>query len=270
MGALKEFLKPWVPESLRKVTYPVRERIARGVANTAAGLRILWKIRLRGEILSDLIPFEKRFYSQNGEDGIIEAILARVGTTNRYFVEFGVEDGKVCNTRRLREKGWSGLQMDPLDPPGPGVEREFVTAENIESLFKKYGVPREFDLLSIDVDGNDYWVWRAISGRRARVVVIEYNATVPPGESRVIAYDPRFRWDGTDYFGAGLSALAKLGRSKGYTLVACNSNGVNAFFVDDALVPGRFAPPPIERIYRPFGPPHVNPPKAPGRRWETV
>jgi len=105
-----------------------------------------------------------------------------------------------------------------------------VTAENINDLLQKYEVPVSFDLLSIDLDGNDYWVWRAVR-RRPRVVVIEYNAHIGPADSRVIAYDPAFRWAGTDYFGASLRALRDLGQQKGYALVYCESTGTNAFFV---------------------------------------
>jgi hypothetical protein len=159
--------------------------------------------------------------------------------------------------------------MDPRDPPAAGVSREFVTAENIETLLDKHGVPREFDLLSIDVDGNDFWIWKAI-GRRPRVVVVEYNAAFGPGDSRAIVYDRDFRWDGTEYFGASLLALARLGREKGYDLVACDSRGVNAFFVRADAAAGRFETRPIERIYRPLGAPHLPKPPAPGRTWVTI
>lgn len=267
---MKELLKRVVPRSFREWTYPCRERLGRIPGHLAASARLFWRVRLGRGPVGDLTVFEKKIRSQNGEDGIIEAIFAVIGVTNRFFVEFGVEDGAVCNTRRLRELGWAGLQMDPRENGGPGVRREFVTAENVESLFKKYGVPREFDLLSIDIDGNDYWAWKAITSYRPRAVVIEYNATIPPPESRTIAYDSAFRWDGTDYFGASLAALERLGRSKGYRLVACDSRGVNAFFVDAALAEGRFAPPPLERLYRPFGEPHRAPPRAAGRAWTEV
>ena len=73
-----------------------------------------------------------------------------------------------------------------------------------------------FDLLSLDIDGNDYWVWMALE-YRPRVIVIEYNAHVTAGESKTIVYDPEFRWRGTDYFGASLRALKELGDNKGYT-----------------------------------------------------
>lgn len=129
------------------------------------------------------------------------------------------------------------------------MHKEFVTAANICSLFEKYLVPREFDLLSIDVDGNDYWIWRAIEGYSARVVVIEYNSSISPDESKTIPYDPEFRWDGTNYFGASLLALTKLGRVKGYTLVGCDSRGVNAFFLRDDTVGDRFSMRSLAELY---------------------
>ncbi|ALM10329.1 MAG TPA: hypothetical protein DEB30_00430 [Candidatus Peribacter riflensis] len=315
------------------------------------------------------MPFiERREYSQNGEDGIIAAIFAKIGTTNKYCVEFGVEDGLQCNCRYLlKHRGWTGLLMDggewpttvqtqqqdnqqqtetnpsaplragstqhkeweraaggeeegPVSRPfveragptsraealearrggtGPGgagvgapvfwlhlcddkggknhclgVHREFITAENIEPLFKKYGVPAECDLLSIDIDGNDYWVWKAITHFHPRVVIMEYNANKGPELSVTIPYDPAFIWDKTDYQGASLKALEKLGREKGYTLVATDRNGVNAFFVLDALVPGNFVPPPFAQIFHPAaykgitGKGHPADPK--GRPWVTI
>lgn len=125
-----------------------------------------------------------------------------------------------------------------MDANGDGekIKKEFITAENINQLLQKYRVPREFDLLSIDIDSNDYWVWKAIDNYSPRVVVIEYNSCIPPNESKTIKYDPNARWDGTDYFGASLLALAKLGKSKGYSLVYCESSGVNAFFVRNDLI----------------------------------
>lgn len=203
--------------------------------------------------LLNLESAERKVFSQNGEDGVIDAIFAAVGTTNRYFVEFGAHDATECNTARLLEVGWTGLLMDGQGAsrnPRAVVHKEFVTAENINFLLRKYGVPHEFDLLSIDIDGNDYWVWRAIE-YRPRVVVIEYNASVPPSERRTITYDPNFRWNGSDYFGASLRALAELGNEKDYVLVHCERAGVNAFFVERSALPVGFTPRPTEEIYRP-------------------
>ena len=200
----------------------------------------------------DLKKFERRSYSQNGEDGILQVIFDTIGVTNKFCVEFGVQDGRECNTRYLIENGgWTGLRMDGGDHDTyvGQVYKEFVTVENICRLFNKYTVPSEFDLLSIDVDGNDYWIWRAIEGYSPRVVVIEYNSSLPPNVSKTIPYDPEFQWDGTNYFGASLLALAKLGRIKGYTLVGCESQGVNAFFLRNDVVGDHFAVRAVAELY---------------------
>jgi len=138
-----------------------------------------------------------------------------------------------------------------VDPRGRD-HQECVTAENIQALFRKYQVPRVFDLLSIDIDGNDYWVWKTIADYHPRVVVIEYNSTIPPTESKSVPYDPNYMWDGsTNYFGASLLALARLGDQKEYTLVGCDSSGTNAFFVKQELVRGRFLVKDVLPLYRP-------------------
>ncbi len=213
---------------------------------------------------ADLQKSERSVSSQNGEDGVIESIFATLGTTNKYFVEFGCGDGTECNAAYLLECGWTGLMMDgagECNNPKARIAQEFVTAENINELFAKHGVPPRFDLLSIDIDGNDFWVWRAIKAR-PRVVVIEYNAHPPPDVRVAIAYNPHFGSvqgegfggsfnTGTDYFGASLLAMQELGQEKGYTLVYCERAGVNAFFVADEELPSDFVPRPIESIYRP-------------------
>ncbi|MET0901744.1 MAG: hypothetical protein ABWZ52_00755 [Acidimicrobiales bacterium] len=202
--------------------------------------------------LGDLVTHERSITSQNGEDGVLEALFGAIGTTNRVLVEFGCGDASECNSAQLILRGWTGLLMDPFAisaNPRAEVRREFVTAENVERLFDLYGVPSEFDLLSVDIDGNDLWVWKAIK-RRPRVVVIETNAHVSPRLSRALPYDPNHRWDGTDQFGASLLALATLGRHKGYTLVHVESRGVNAFFVADECLPGGFVPRALDDLYR--------------------
>jgi len=199
----------------------------------------------------DLAAHERRVYSQNGEDGVIERLFEVIGTTNKFCVEFGVRDGEECNTRQLLLSltGWAGLWFDGVSRPG--IQREHFTTENVNLIFATNAVPLAFDLLSIDIDGNDYWVFCALEFR-PRVVVIEYNASVPPTESRTIAYDPAHRWDGSsDYYGASLLALERLGRRKGYTLVYCESRGVNAFFVETEIVERLgLEVEPFERLYR--------------------
>lgn len=241
----------------------------------------------------DVNLHENKIYSQNGEDGIIKFIFSQIGTTNKFFVEFGVGNGFECNTVCLLEKkGWKGLMMDygaDQQIKWKGVMKkawsnkklgftenirknikflkkvtsrtkrsvnfqldikiEKVTAENIQNLFQKYNVPENFDLLSIDIDFNDYWVWNAITAYSPRVVVIEYNSSIPFNESRVVQYDSDAVWDGTNYFGASLLALRNLGLKKGYTLVGCDNNGVNAFFCKSELISG-FKIKDVQDLYR--------------------
>ena len=101
----------------------------------------------------------------------------------------------------------------------------------------KYQVPKEFDLLSINIDYNDFYIWHAIGLEyRPRVVVIEYHATHLPSEDKVVIYDPNGRWDTTNYFGASILALYKLGFQKGYSLVYADERGVNLFFIRNDII----------------------------------
>lgn len=205
-----------------------------------------------------LNKYEFKAYSQGGEDGIIQEIFRRIGTTNQYFVEFGVGVGLENNTAFLLTLGWQGLWLEGSEQYCKRIKEKFtdllnnrqltlinnfVDADNIESLFKQGNVPEELDLLSIDIDGNDYWIWKAINQYRPRVVIMEYNAVYPPQVSWTIQYNPNHRWDYSSYMGASLLALEKLGTYKGYKLVGCSFTGVNAFFVRDDLVNDQFLEP---------------------------
>lgn len=203
---------------------------------------------LKDKEIANLNLFEQRYYSQNGEDGLIRIIFDKIKTTNRFCVEFGIHPNEG-NTLYLKKQNWNCLWMDG-NGDGNNIKKEFITAENINDLFAKYKVPPEFDLLSIDIDSNDYWVWSALGDYSPRVVVIEYNASIPPTESKTTSYDPMAQWDGTNYFGASLLALKKVGDSKGYTLVVCDNFGVNAFFVRNDLIKNNFKIENISRIYR--------------------
>lgn len=205
-----------------------------------------------------LTRFEFQVFSQFGEDGIIREIFRRIGTTNQYFVEFGVENGSETNTTYLLFKGWKGLWIEGSPKFCQHIRSDFaraiqkkqltlingfIKAENIESLFAEGNVPEEFDLLSIDIDRNDYHVWKAISHYKPRVVVIEYNAIFQPGDHFVVEYDANAMWDRTSNFGASLEAMTQLGLEKGYRLVASSFAGLNAFFVREDVMGDRFTGP---------------------------
>ncbi len=191
-------------------------------------------------MLTNLRSHERSVYSQKGEDGVLARIFECIGPTNRRFVEFGAWDGILCsNTAHLRlDHGWSGLLMEGNpERSNEHVVHEFITRENIDALLTKYHVPATFDLLSIDIDGNEYWVWKAIQRHRARVVVIEYNIFFGNDVSVTIPYDAGHVWDQSYYHGASLAALEKLGREKGYALVHSESYSPNAFFIADEALP---------------------------------
>lgn len=196
-------------------------------------------LSLNIECIKPFVLNEKKIYSQNGEDGIIESLLRKVGIKNKFFVEFGVYDGNECNSKYFKDyHGFNGVCWDAeFNLPEKGINKEFVTAENINILFEKYNIPFEFDFLSIDIDFNDLWVWKSLDDRyKPNIVVIEYNCSFPPPASITVPYDAYADWDHeTNYMGASLSALNKLGREKGYTLVYCDNKGVNSFFVRDDL-----------------------------------
>ena len=198
----------------------------------------------------DLTRFERRVMSQNGEDGVVAEVLRRVGAPTRWFVEFGVGAGHEGVCLALADLlGWCGLFLeadqllfDELSRKYGGESRvvtmrAMVNAANVESLFAKAGVPAEPDVLSIDVDGNDWWIWRAIVTYRPRLLVIEYNGNLDPTSQLVKPYDPDGHWDETCWFGASLGAYERLAGAKGYTLVHTDLRGVNAFFLRDDLLP---------------------------------
>jgi hypothetical protein len=188
----------------------------------------------------DLEQAERRVFSQNGEDGVIDAIFKMVKTGSKYCVEFGAADGfTISNTRFLRERrGWRALLLDAgYENPRINLHKAYITAENINELFAQYNVPYDLDFLSIDIDFNDFYVWQALDDRyKPRLVVIECNPTHLPHEDKVSIYDPSRYWDGTNYYGASVLALYNLGRKKGYSLIYMERSGTNVFFLRDDLV----------------------------------
>jgi hypothetical protein len=207
--------------------------------------------------------FGGKSYCQNDEDGILAEIFRRIGTASRRFVEIGVQDGRECNSLALLMQGWRGTWIEAsaahvadarrifAQLTGEGrleIREAFVTVENAAALVGQ----GPLDLLSIDIDGNDWHVWKALHDparglfREApRVVVVEYNASWAPPIDAVMAYKADYCWtdDGDNRVGASLCAFERLGRENGYALVGCSASGVNAFFVREDLAEGRFLAP---------------------------
>lgn len=188
---------------------------------------------------------EYKIYSQNGEDGIIDKIFKYVGTTNKIAVEFGVSaggGGTETNTRYLANQGWKTHWFDIESatnlPSNCEFKQVFLTKNNIVSEFEAQEIPKEFDLLSIDVDGNDYYLREALAKYSPRVCVMEYNGTVPADQEYIMPYDEQYQWQlWQKDFGASLLSLTKQADKLGYDLVYCDSQGVNAFFIRRDLNP---------------------------------
>ena len=218
------------------------------------------KARNTGTAGSRFRPYTKatsqgaKYFSQNGEDGIIREIFNRIGITNSFFVEFGVGEGTENNTACLLFQNWCGLWVD-ANPQPRKQARSFiksgrlqfhsgiVTRDNVNEILKQMKVPSDPDLLSIDMDLNTYHIWQAMEVIRPRAVVVEYNANFPPSVEWIADYNPPQFWDHTSYFGASLKSYEILGTRLGYCLVGCDFMGVNAFFIRHDLCSGKFISP---------------------------
>ena len=210
-----------------------------------------WQVRSLKSV-SSLDNVEFKVFSQWGEDGIIDFLVERAEIPARMhsFIEFGIESYAEANTRfLLQNRNWRGLVIDTAEQIELLKKREshlfwrydltavpaFVTRENINDLLMKSGFSGDIGLLSIDIDGNDYWVWEAINAVRPVVCVCEYNAVFGdiwplsiPYEEQFVRTRPEFH---NLYFGASIVALDSLANRKGYRFLGTNSEGVNAFFV---------------------------------------
>jgi hypothetical protein len=243
-----------------------------GKERALIGRELAWRVRAL-ESVNGFSDVEFSVFSQWGDDGIIQWLIHRIPGLNETFVEFGVEDYQEANTRFLLiNDNWSGLVMDSSslnikairrDPISLGHDLQsecaIVTAENINQLLLDHGFEGDIGLLHVDIDGNDYWVWRAITAVRPAIVIMEYNSVFGAERTITIPYDPMFtrRRRVTSkglpvpsrglhrlsravrvsnlYFGASLPALCELAQTKGYDFVGSNSAGNNAFFIRSEL-----------------------------------
>lgn len=207
-----------------------------------------------GELRAKSIDFSKKFFenefsvfSQFGDDGIIQYLINQAEISENIFIEFGVENYLQSNTRfLLQNNNWSGFIMDGNSDNIEFIKNQnfywkydinakqaFVTVENINDLINE--VPAEIGLLHIDIDGNDYWIWKAINVTKADIVIMEYNSVFGCQRAITVPYDPTFiRYEkhySYLYCGASLLSLCDLADEKGYSFIGSNRAGNNAYFV---------------------------------------
>jgi hypothetical protein len=233
------------------------------------GTQILLALRYQ-ELIRSGLPMpsfsdvEFRNYSQSGEDGILHYIFSVIGTTNRIVVEMCAGDGIECNSANLiLNHGFTGLLVDGnerniakakgfykthRDTCGwqPNIVSQWLTRENVGQFLQQQWMFGEIDLFSLDIDGNDYWIWEAIDQISPRVVVVEYDSGFGPDEAFTMKYDPEYDSNrqifepGIPLWGASLAAFVKLGRRKGYRLVGSQRFCFNAFFLRNDVGAGVF------------------------------
>ena len=250
-------LKAWINATILDIKYKLIIR------NRLQQLPIIQEIeRIRQSKRYDnpksLMRFGDKVFSQSDEDGIIREIFNRIGTVNKTFIEFGIGNGLENNSLALLFDDWQGLWIDASTRSIEKIQKNFtkviknrqltviesfITKENINQLIAANFKPEEVDLLSVDIDGNDYHVLEAIACVNPRVIVVEYNAKFSPPMMFCMDYNPEHFWEKDDCFGMSLKFLEVNLAKKDYCLVGCNVSGVNAFFVRQDLVEDKFLEP---------------------------
>lgn len=238
-------------ETLRtQLLEEIRKAILADITHNSILLAKLHIHRIRElKQVHSLHEVEFKTFSQWGEDGIIQYLINNVPIANNTFVEFGVQDYTESNTRLLlTNDNWKGLVIDGNNHHIEYIQNDdiywryaltavchFITRDNICQIISSAGITGDIGLLSIDIDGNDYWVWEAIDVVNPRIVVCEYNSVFGSDHAITIPYDADFQRTKAHYsdlyFGASLPALCILAEKKGYDFCGTNSTGINAFFV---------------------------------------
>jgi len=217
--------------------------------------------------IDNLSEVEFQVFSQWGDDGIIQYLINKIQIPHSTFIEFGVEDYRESNTRFLLvNNNWTGYVIDGSQDHISFIKNDviswaselytecsFITAENIDHLLSKPGFDPEVGLLSVDIDGNDYWVWKAINSIKPVIVVAEYNSLFGMNNAWTVPYDPNFvkyqKHSSIIYYGASLKALYLVAKEKGYQFIGCNSKGNNAYFVRNDKMPAGIKPKTVEEGY---------------------
>jgi hypothetical protein len=215
-------------------------------------------LQYREQALSNKLPSLKdtgfRVFSQFEEDGLLLFIFSVIGMTHKTFIEIGADDGVNSNSANLFFNfGWHGLFIDGNPKSIERGQRFYskyphpwfyqprftcakVNRENVNTLIEKAGFKGEIGLLSVDIDGNDYWIWDAIEVVSPQVVIIETHNEFGLNNI-VVPYDPNYSFPGKHpiYHGASPVAMTKLAQKKGYRLVGANALGFNFIFVKNGL-----------------------------------
>jgi len=212
-------------------------------------------INSQKEYINNISEVEFSVFSQWGDDGIIQYLINKIEIPNKTFIEFGVENYKESNTRFLLiNNNWSGYIIDGSKEHINYIKKDniswacelyaeasFITAENINDLLKKPDFDPEVGLLSIDIDGNDYWVWKAIHVINPIIVIVEYNSLFGVNNAWTVPYDPNFvkyeKHSSIIYYGCSVKALCLLAEEKNYVFIGCNSKGNNAYFIRKDKMP---------------------------------
>jgi len=209
--------------------------------------------RTNPESLPSLHDVGFRKYSQFEEDGILLYLFSLIPPINRTCVEICAGNGRECMTTNLIiNHGWWGHLFDGdernvrdgkrffarhkdtfLQPPE--FTTAWVTAENVNELIETSGAKGPVDLLSLDLDGVDYWIWKALTVIQPQVIVCETHNQIPADKALTVPYDPNFSFESEDFRSASLAAMCKLGKEKGYRLVGTHRFGFNAFFIRNGV-----------------------------------
>ena len=199
--------------------------------------------------MSDIIDQCGQALDAGGEVGLVNSVFSLIPPRNRYGIEFGAR-GQGPTWPLRQQHGWQTLLMDSGPDIHPPIHKECVTRENVNELFQRYQVPHEYDFLCIDIDGNDYWVWKAIDEARfyATVVCIEYNCHFPADVAVSVKYNPKSIYRNNRYYGASASAMERLARIKGYSLI-CVEGFMNLWFARDDRLPVSVRHRPLEDMF---------------------
>lgn len=243
---------------MRLISYLQRLRVDIGkIANLSTSSE--QQLLMHGRLLSERVKSKKRIaslsevefgvFSQFGDDGIIQWLVNVLEFPHKTFVEFGVGNFRESNTRFLMmNNNWSGLVMDGSESNVAQIinseyfwkyelsaKAEFIDTDNINHLLASSQLGKEIGILHVDLDGNDYWIWKEINVISPIVVILEYNSVFGIDRAITIPYNKGFDRTmahySTLYWGASLRALHQLSADKGYSFIGCNSAGNNAYFV---------------------------------------